>query len=1051
MFNKNTITLNGQISSEITGLIIQELPPISKPLIRTEVEEIDGRDGDIVTALGYSAYDKEISVGVHGDYDINEIIAYFNSEGVVTFSNEPDKYYNYQITQQIDFERLVRYRTATVTFHCQPFKYSTTEGEEILDPPAQNLLSIPDFTKTTNGLTLTVSDGVISVSGTPSAATEFYVPTGGLSLPAGTFTLSAQANGTRVAAASIRLIGSVPSDADSLGGNYVGLKNGQEVSIQGTLSAAKTFSYLWFYITAGGALDFTMTAKVENEAEKVASDEGTALMLLNTPEAPFNKFDLKGNTYQQTNSGKNLIEVSDETHTSAGITWTIDEDTITGEGTVTASPSNIIYNLKTFVTPLPAGTYTFSISAPTTHNIRLYFREANSTGHNVGEIIAGSTSATFTTNYVTTEYRIVLSSLTTGENINITIPNRLQLEAGSTATDYEPYVGSIISPNPDYPQEVLTVKHQNMIRLTGKNLVSANELYISSSAERTSDGLRRTITSRANGLYYSGSVSNPIGIYTVSFEGRILNVDEATLVLEPGAYIWGIGDLTIKNKDGNAADEVYRTLGSNWKKYSFTVTARTSAPWTAARAMHLYFSTYTNSPVFELRNFQIEAGATATDFDGSLPQMYPIDFRLGKNLLSVDFLTMGGLNRGAIDLTKGYQVNNAFAPVKVSPNTTYTISANLGETVQGMRVSVHECDENTVFLQNNGWKQLSSGAYTFTTRGDTEYIKLVFSLSTTAASVTDSTEDTTVFNTVNKWLRGATLQVEESDTATAYEAYETIELCKIGDYQDNIRKLGDDWYVRKETGKVVLDGSESWSYANNSYFHTALANALIITNTGELSPIISNYYLSSTPASIYNGTVSYGISLNNSTARVRIRNKDFTTTSDFKNWLGSNNTTVYYALATPTDTKITNPITIATLEAMKNNAHAYKGVTFISSMPGGSTSLPLISSVEVIKSSDGVVTNAGNFISKPKLTVYGSGDIGISINGVQVFQIALGNEDYITIDTAAMEAYQDSTENLKNRLVTGDYDNFYLNPGDNQITFSGVVTQCIVENYSRWL
>lgn len=125
----NYIILNGVNSNTISGLIIQSLPPITKPLMRTEVEEIDGRDGDIITKLGYSAYDKEMTVGLYGDFDIDEVIAYFDSEGTATFSNEPDKLYYYQINEQIDFERLVRYRTATVTLHCQPFKYDANEVE----------------------------------------------------------------------------------------------------------------------------------------------------------------------------------------------------------------------------------------------------------------------------------------------------------------------------------------------------------------------------------------------------------------------------------------------------------------------------------------------------------------------------------------------------------------------------------------------------------------------------------------------------------------------------------------------------------------------------------------------------------------------------------------------------------------------------------------------------------------------------------------------------------------------------------------------------------
>ena len=65
----NYIILNEKKSTLIQGLLISELPPISKPLMRTSIEEVDGRDGDIVTKLGYSAYDKTIDLGLYGDYD----------------------------------------------------------------------------------------------------------------------------------------------------------------------------------------------------------------------------------------------------------------------------------------------------------------------------------------------------------------------------------------------------------------------------------------------------------------------------------------------------------------------------------------------------------------------------------------------------------------------------------------------------------------------------------------------------------------------------------------------------------------------------------------------------------------------------------------------------------------------------------------------------------------------------------------------------------------------------------------------------------------------
>lgn len=123
----NYCILNGKKSTLIKGLLIQSLPIITKPMMRTNIETVDGRDGDIVTKLGYAAYDKTMSIGLFGDYDIDEVIEYFSSEGTVIFSNEPDKYYKYQILNQIDFTRLSRFKTATVTFHVQPFKYSAVD------------------------------------------------------------------------------------------------------------------------------------------------------------------------------------------------------------------------------------------------------------------------------------------------------------------------------------------------------------------------------------------------------------------------------------------------------------------------------------------------------------------------------------------------------------------------------------------------------------------------------------------------------------------------------------------------------------------------------------------------------------------------------------------------------------------------------------------------------------------------------------------------------------------------------------------------------------
>ncbi|MDR1628565.1 MAG: phage tail family protein [Oscillospiraceae bacterium] len=123
----NFLIWDGINSIALEGLIIQELPPITKPDQRVNKIEIEGKDGDILDDLGYQSYDKTIKIGLCGNYDINKIAKYFTGSGQIIFSNEPDKYYLAEITGQIDFERFVTFKTATVKFHCQPFKYLVDE------------------------------------------------------------------------------------------------------------------------------------------------------------------------------------------------------------------------------------------------------------------------------------------------------------------------------------------------------------------------------------------------------------------------------------------------------------------------------------------------------------------------------------------------------------------------------------------------------------------------------------------------------------------------------------------------------------------------------------------------------------------------------------------------------------------------------------------------------------------------------------------------------------------------------------------------------------
>lgn len=143
----NYFMFNNVDSREIAGLIVQELPPISKPARRVSIAEIDGKDGDISEFKGYSAYDKNISIGLTKGYNIDQIINWLNGSGRLILSNEPDKYYEAEINNQIDFDRLGRFKTATIKFHVQPFKYKLNEEKQILEITDQT-----NFNVTNHGL-----------------------------------------------------------------------------------------------------------------------------------------------------------------------------------------------------------------------------------------------------------------------------------------------------------------------------------------------------------------------------------------------------------------------------------------------------------------------------------------------------------------------------------------------------------------------------------------------------------------------------------------------------------------------------------------------------------------------------------------------------------------------------------------------------------------------------------------------------------------------------------------------------------------------------------
>jgi phage-related protein len=100
--------------------------------MRVRIDTIDGKDGADTVNLGFEAYTKIVKIGLSRNYDIDNIIGWLHGDGTIQFSNEPDKYYRVKVIDQIDYERLLRFRTAEIKFYTQPFKYSATERTKTL-------------------------------------------------------------------------------------------------------------------------------------------------------------------------------------------------------------------------------------------------------------------------------------------------------------------------------------------------------------------------------------------------------------------------------------------------------------------------------------------------------------------------------------------------------------------------------------------------------------------------------------------------------------------------------------------------------------------------------------------------------------------------------------------------------------------------------------------------------------------------------------------------------------------------------------------------------
>lgn len=622
---------------------------------------------------------------------------------------------------------------------------------------------------------------------------------------------------------------------------------------------------------------------------------GKDITINGAPEgAPLSSVQIDGETSQQTYSGKNLFGIP--TGTINGITCTRLAD---GGYKLNGTASGIAKFMTDF--SLTSTAHTMSYTASSAVNgviLRTRIYQADGFGAIQDGMSINSTRGSVTSSKSFGQIMIDIAKGTVLSDF-IIYP---QLELGSSATPFEPYVGGVPAPNPDYPQAVNTVTGRQMVKVEGKNLYrSNNQTTTWDGASVTTDGSEITFTGNSNGS--SSMTYSRQGIPISIPSGTTLTVSAKTV----SGKAWDSGTIRVGVK-------LYYSDGTNsnlWVPDYYpgafgTTKSTTITPSKDVISMSPAGYSYSAKGITDPVTFvcQLELGNQSSAYEPYQGQSYEIDLA-SKNLFDVSKAQdYKWLNAGTGWIIDSSDKNIVSEYIHVEVGKTYTISGIDG-------------------LQWNLFSYAYPGAY-----GTREIAN-----STTIRTYTATAE----------WLRFAVgggdaiaikgdIQLEEGSTPTTFESFWQIELCKIGTYQDYIYKSGGKWYVHKATQKIVYNGSETWNTWNNKdscmgFYHTDLTLAVIGAETrrngalfcdkfsetalrGDIA--VGNVEAMKQCGGAGNQYIAIGVEL----GRLSDTSTSANAIASFKTWLSSNTPIFYGTLATPTDTEITNQALVAQLEAL---------------------------------------------------------------------------------------------------------------------------------------
>lgn len=498
--------------------------------------------------------------------------------------------------------------------------------------------------------------------------------------------------------------------------------------------------------------------------------------------------------------------------------------------------------------------------------------------------------------------------------------SNIQVEVGSTVTSFEPYVGGVPAPNPDYPQPVQTV--------TGRQTVKVQKIEDVSLAQDSTGGGSYDSDTQT----YTSTTRTGVNAWCKKYE--VENIESAnffTTNMTSAEY-----RCVFSNSDvSTSADMVSLTNGSG----SGSIAKGKHTVLNSANRKYLYVSFRT-----------LTTGTSATLVEpriGFSNSRQEYEVNLGKNLIQSEFRQ--GTYNNASDLRRITTQHGVFLPA----GATATISFELDTTTYRTVVTGLTVDGVTdSIFYNSGWINVKS--FTFAAPQSGYYFLTVAYRQETSESRLLPTSGVV-----------SNLQLELGSTATSYAPYFTpIELCKIGDYQDRIYRSEGTWYLEKTINHGVKDvaiysiladntssatapsatgsfqiGSWDWSFYNNT-----IANARFSENLG-VYKLDENLNGNAASRTMEDGTFCQRQGTND---RLYFRNSAYAGKSgnEVRSIVLNKNggSSFWWIMSTSTTTQITNAALVAQLDALAA-AKSYNDKTYITVEATG-PNLPALLKVE---------------------------------------------------------------------------------------------------------